>query len=95
MRNKIAVWFGELMGLFLTLALFDGIGMLYKFLKYGTSENHTLCSVTNLCDVDTQWLGFYILFIHFVNTPVWKWSLWATVLCIVLAILIGKREKSY
>ena len=95
MRNKIAEFFGGFMAGFLTLALFDGLGMLYKFLKYGILDTHTLCNVTRLCDVDIQWLGFYMLFIHFVNMPVWKWSLWGAALCIVLGVLIGKREESY
>ena len=95
MRDKIREFFGELMGLFLMFALMDGGGMLYKFLKYGTSENHTLCSVTNLCDIDTQWVGVWYLFFHFVNTPVWKWSLWGAVLCVVMALPFVNKEKSY
>ena len=38
MRDKIREFFGELMGVFLMFALMDGGGMLYMFLKYGTSE---------------------------------------------------------
>ena len=99
MREMIADFFGNLMGFLLFLACLDGGTMLYQFFKHGNSVGLTLCRSTNLCGIDTEWVGVNILFYHFVNTPVWKWSLWGAFLSVLfgifLPLLFVEKKKSY